>query len=94
MAKDKTKTRELVETLFALVERFTLAYNEFKQGCKISTEYNSGKEYWSIELMVKYCNATYTDCIIIYDNDTFDMQVILDEWDEMYETAKKIVPIK
>jgi hypothetical protein len=76
---------ENLKFIFELVKRITDAKEKYRNNdCSIALEHNGGKDYYTIDIILKHCNSTYTDCVVFYlTENSFDPISILDEFDEI-----------
>lgn len=82
-------TKEDLEFVFELSKKIADTHNEYRNNdCSIKLEHHGGKDYWTIDFILKSGNSVYEDCIVFYLMDDFDAEEILTDFDKILRKAK------
>lgn len=83
---------EQIIFLQELLKRIASCYNMRTITVDISIGNNTGRGYFTIDLLFKTGNSNYGSCIICYhDPEDFKTDEILEEFDKIVEKAKMIL---
>lgn len=85
--------KEHFEFIGELLKRIATAYKTYRNNdCDIEIEHHGGKDYWTINCKLKYCNSKYEDCVVFYLNEEdFNPTEILENFDKILYKAKTIL---